>query len=208
MSASDPVDPDIPSYSTAYVARRLGVSVPTVQRWVDAGHLKAWKTVGGHRRIDAGSADALFRSQAVTTGHAPAAPAAATKPVAPASRALRAVVVDDDAGDRELLVALVEAALPGVEVTAVENGFLGLVAIGRLAPDVVVTDIVMPQMDGLAMLGQLAELPEVRPRALVAVTSESPSDLVRRGGLPAGVGYLRKPLDPAALAALLQQALA
>ena len=43
--------PDSDSYSTAYVASRLGVSVPTVQRWVDAGHLKAWKTPGGHRRF-------------------------------------------------------------------------------------------------------------------------------------------------------------
>ena len=53
-----------PSYSTAHLARRLGVSVPTVQRWVDLGHVKAWKTVGGHRRIDAESAEDFIRVQA------------------------------------------------------------------------------------------------------------------------------------------------
>ena len=57
-----------PSYSTAHLARRLGVSVPTVQRWVDLGHLKAWKTVGGHRRIDAESAENFIRVQTQQRG--------------------------------------------------------------------------------------------------------------------------------------------
>ena len=58
------------SYSTADVARRLGVSVPTVQRWVDLGYLKAWKTVGGHRRIDAETADRFIAAQAAGGGAA------------------------------------------------------------------------------------------------------------------------------------------
>lgn len=37
--------------STAEAAKMLGVSVKTVQAWVDKGALVAWKTVGGHRRV-------------------------------------------------------------------------------------------------------------------------------------------------------------
>ena len=51
------------SYSTADIAKRLGISPQTVQRWVDSGRLKAWKTPGGHRRIDARSAELLFAQQ-------------------------------------------------------------------------------------------------------------------------------------------------
>jgi excisionase family DNA binding protein len=40
------------SYSPKQLADELGVSVQTIQRWADAGHLKAWKTLGGHRKID------------------------------------------------------------------------------------------------------------------------------------------------------------
>ncbi len=51
------------AHTTVAVAKRSGVSLQTVQRWFDAGHLKAWKLLGGHRRIDAASAERLFLRQ-------------------------------------------------------------------------------------------------------------------------------------------------
>jgi excisionase family DNA binding protein len=186
------------SYSTAYVARRLGVSVPTVQRWVDAGHLRAWKTVGGHRRIEAESAERLFRSHAGQAAAGVAAPAGAPVSV---------VIVDDNPDDRELLVVLVENALPGVAITVAENGFQGLVAIGRHAPRLVVTDIAMPHMDGLRMLREIAGHAEVKPGAMIAVSSRTPAQLAAQGGLPPGVRFVAKPIDPAVFAAAVQAAL-
>src|SRR5262249_36133658 len=149
---TDPQTPPPPSYSTAYVARRLGVSVPTVQRWVDSGHLRAWKTVGGHRRIEAESAERLFRAHG--GGGSGAALPAVQAP-------LSVLIVEDNPDDRDLLVVLVESALPGASITVAENGFQGLVAIGRHAPRVLVTDIAMPHMDGLAMLREIAMRCEV-----------------------------------------------
>jgi len=186
------------SYSTADVARRLGVSVPTVQRWVDSGHLRAWKTVGGHRRIEAESAERLFRSHG--GGVATVALPAADTP-------LSVVIVDDNPDDRELLVVLVEDALPGAVITVAENGFQGLVAIGRHAPRLVVTDIVMPHMDGLAMLREIVERCEVKPEAIVAVSSRTPAQLASAGGLPPEVRYVPKPIDPGAFTMLLKAAL-
>jgi len=180
------------SYSTALVAERLGVSVPTIQRWVDAGHLKAWKTPGGHRRIDAASAEQLFQAQQLPADDAPPA--------------LRVLIVDDSAEDREVLAALCETALPGALVEMAENGFQGLVAIGQDEPDIVVTDIVMPAMDGFEMLNQLSSHCAVRPKVLLAVSSLSPAQLARRGSLPQGVLYLGKPLEPEEFSALLRQA--
>ena len=84
MSPHPDLPDDIsPSLSTAEVARLFRVSVPTIQRWVDAGHLKAWKTPGGHRRVDAASVQALR-----------AGPAQAAGPV-------QVVVVDDNPDDRD-----------------------------------------------------------------------------------------------------------
>jgi len=48
-----------PCCTTAEAARSLGVSLRTVQLWVDSGALQAWKTVGGHRRIPLESLERL-----------------------------------------------------------------------------------------------------------------------------------------------------
>lgn len=195
MAASSKPD----SYSTAYVATRLGVSVPTVQRWVDAGHLKAWKTPGGHRRIDARSAEALFRNRPSLDGDA--AHADGPPP-------LKIVIVDDNPDDRELLALWVDTALPGAQVTLADNGFQGLVAIGQIAPEVVITDIMMPRMDGVEMLNQLAQHCAVRPRVLIATSSLNPSQLAQHGTLPEGVHFLAKPMVPGDFFQLLRSALA
>lgn len=193
-----PAAPSPRSYSTAEVAQRMGVSVPTVQRWVDAGQLKAWKTLGGHRRIDATSADELFNSQQPPSDIATAVPVTA---------GLKVVIVDDNPDDRDLLAALAEEAFPGATIQAAENGFLGLMAIGQHRPQVVVTDIQMPKMDGLEMLRQLCRDDTSRPPLLVAVSSLDAAQLAQRGGVPDAVHYVRKPIvDPEAFVSLLRQA--
>ena len=178
------------SYSTAHVAERLGVSIPTVQRWVDAGHLKAWKTPGGHRRIAADSADALIASQ--------------QRQSSAGAGGVAVVVVDDNPDDRDVLSAIVHEALPGAGLRTFENGFQALVAIGREPPEVVITDIVMPHMDGLEMLRQLAGEAGVRPRLIVAVSANHDAAGAPTVALPEGVRFVPKPLQPETLIALLR----
>ncbi len=176
------------SHSTADVARRLGVSVPTVQRWVDQGHLKAWKTVGGHRRIDAASVDAFVLGRD-RTAEPPAV-----------------VIVDDNPDDRDLLAALVDAALPGARVALHDNGFDALLGLRQQAPDILFTDIVMPHMDGVQMLRHLTAQGTQAPRLVFAVSSCTPAQVAARGGLPAGVALVATPIDAGPLVARLRAA--
>ncbi|MBL8352879.1 MAG: response regulator [Burkholderiaceae bacterium] len=189
---SDTARPDDPaaSHSTAEVARRLGVSIPTVQRWVDQGHLKAWKTVGGHRRIDAHSVERFVRSRDRRAGD----------PVP------TVLVVDDNPDDRDLLAALVELALPGAEISVADGGFEGLLHMGRRMPDILVTDVVMPDMDGLQMLRHVATQTSTRPRLVVAVSSRTPAQFAEQGALPGGVKFVAKPIDPDAFVGMLRAA--
>ena len=186
------------SFSTAEAARRLGVSIPTIQRWVDAGRLKAWRTLGGHRRIDAASLEALIGSQA----RAGAMPSEAAAP--------SVLVVEDDPVDRELLASLVLATWPDARLGVAPNGFEALLVIGRDVPDIVISDIVMPHMDGLEMLRQLARSQLKLPRLLVAVSALKPAQVRKMGGLPPRVLFIAKPIEPevavAALASAWQQA--
>lgn len=212
----DPSPDDAPaapaSYSPAELARRIGVSAPTIQRWVDQGHLRAWKTVGGHRRIDAASAERFIAERAgaalpagatnSTTGDGRAGDTAAGPAGAPT-----VLIVDDNEDDRDILSALVEEALPGAVLALAENGFDALIRIGRARPQVLITDIVMPHMDGVEMLRHLCATPTMRPPVVLAVSSRTPQEVDQMGGLPPGVELQSKPVSPAGFIERLRSAL-
>jgi excisionase family DNA binding protein len=196
------------SYSTVEIARRLGVSIQTVQRWVDAGHLKAWKTLGGHRRIDAESAERLLRHE-LTVGRqalVPAAPAL-SESLAGGIQPSTVLIVDDNDDDREILQHLVLSALPTANVTVVASGFEALVCIGRQSPDVLITDIMMPNMNGFEMLRHLAHDCAVRPKTIWAVSNHTRDELLNLGELPDDVLFQSKPLDRERFCALLRNAI-
>lgn len=188
---NDILAPDAPtSISTTEAAQLLGVSKPTVQRWVDGGHLKAWKTVGRHRRIELASLRAFIAEKS-------GGDASAQRPGAPG--ALSVLIVDDSPDDRALLRALAERILIGAEVEEADDGFAALLAVGRRVPDVLITDLMMPHMDGLEMLRYINALKTGRPRVIVAVSNWAPAQVAERGGLPPEVLLLRKPISEAAL---------
>ncbi|MDL2323620.1 response regulator [Ruminococcaceae bacterium OttesenSCG-928-A16] len=71
---------------------------------------------------------------------------------------VKVVVVEDEALVRKgIVLAINWAQLGCVVVGEAENGLAGLQIIKRLAPDIVITDMKMPQMDGVQMLAQLAQ---------------------------------------------------
>ena len=192
------------SYSTIEIAKRLGISLQTVQRWVDSGRLKAWKTPGGHRRIDAKSAELLFDAHAGGRGAEAAVEAGGG--LQAQARPVQVVIVDDDPMDRELMSTLVLAALPLAQVNVAGNGFQGLVMIAQRVPEIVVTDVHMPHMDGFEMIRNVLADAATRPRLMIAVTARSPRELADFGQLPAEVVLLHKPLERDAFVAALRRA--
>jgi excisionase family DNA binding protein len=167
----------------------------TVQRWVDSGRLKAWRTPGGHRRVSAEDAERLFTEyeQGGATGDAP-------EP----ARAPHVLVVDDQPVELELLAEVVISVLPDAVIHQASNGFEALVLAGRISPDLIITDLQMPGMDGLEMIRQLRAT-AVRPISIVAVSALRTHQITALGGLPDGVAFLAKPVRSANLAAVLDR---
>jgi len=140
---------------------------------------------GGH------GAQELFDAQEQLIGAAPSVPS----DTEPGFTGSSVVVVDDNPIDRELIVSLVQEALPDARIQVAGNGFQGLVMIAKCAPQIVVTDIHMPHMDGFELIRNLLADAATRPRLLVAVSALSAQGLLEFGQLPSEVRLFTKPLD-------------
>lgn len=106
------------------------------------------------------------------------------------------LVVDDEAEMRSYLQALLGRTY---RVTTAANGADGLEQVRARRPDLVVSDLVMPERDGAALCRAIREDPEVRhvPVILLTVRRDQEGRLL---GLQAGAdAYLAKPFDPAEL---------
>ena len=82
---------------------------------------------------------------------------------------IRVLVVDDEEGAREGLRKLLK--LDGYDVTLAEDGVAAMESVAERPPDVVVTDLKMPKMNGVELLAQLhkqdADLPVIVDRKSV-----------------------------------------
>lgn len=189
--------------TTRQAGEALGVAVRTVQLWVEAGVLSAWRTAGGHRRIARSAVERLLADRARSL----AASAGTSASAAPTdTQAFSLLLVEDDAHLARLFTSVVSGWGLPIRVTVAGNGFEGLVRIGEIAPDMVVTDLVMPGMDGMAMLRALKKPGSGFAKlSVVAVSALGAGEIRAQGGLPEGVAYLPKPLDYHQLEALVRR---
>lgn len=178
--------------TTREAAQLLGVSVGTVQLWVESGLLQAWKTAGGHRRVMRDSLERLLHKAPLA---APALPPAAAAPAqAQDGRRLSVLVVEDDASLLRLYQARIGAWPMAPLVEATSNGFAALLSMGRACPDLLITDLRMPGMDGFAMLRALEKTPEAADTRIVVVSGLEPTAIAAQGGLPSAIELLGKPV--------------
>ena len=195
----DGVNSDV--MSTREAAEQLGVALRTVQLWVESGVLPAWKTAGGHRRVARQAVEALKAQRRQALDAAPAGAGVAQR--------FRLLVVEDEPDLLNLFRVVIEGwALP-IELATAANGFEALVKVGQMRPDLLVTDLNMPGMDGFRMIRSLRQ-----PGAglagleIVAVTALGSHDIEDRGGLPADVRVFKKPVPFSELERLVRDRLA
>ncbi len=86
----------------------------------------------------------------------------------------RILIVEDDAHLRRMFRALLENE--GFEVREAEDGSEGLASVLSEAPDCIITDTMMPRMDGLAMLRHLAAAHPPIPAIMVSAAFNLPDD--------------------------------
>jgi excisionase family DNA binding protein len=160
-------------------ARYLGVAQSTIRKWSDTGRVRAFYTPGRHRRYRREDLDAFLESSG---------PGATGGPLV--------LIVDDDEQVREYVRVNLEAE--GYNVREAGNAEEGLRALEELQPDLVLLDVMMPQVDGWEMLRQLqAQHGDAIPVVMFSgkVDEAAAAEAAQRGAK----GFIGKPFDPSQL---------
>lgn len=112
---------------------------------------------------------------------------------------MRKILVVDDEDDIREVAQLSLELVGGWEVTPARSGREALQLIGDIRPDVILMDVMMPDLDGPATFRLLQENPELRSIPVILLTAKvQPGD--RRQFESLGVrGVIAKPFDPLTL---------
>jgi len=162
----------------------LGLSLGTVLHMVGSGTLTAWKTDGGHRRINVASVKEQLRRRIGTSALARSS----------YRETLSLLITEDDAALQKLYQLKIGNWNLPISLQIVGNGFEGLVQIGQQAPDVLIVDLMMPEMDGFEMIRAMRANPLLQAMDIIVVTGMSRDTLADRGGLPLDVTVYGKPI--------------
>lgn len=164
-------------------AKYLGVAQSTMRKWSDQGRVSAFYTPGGHRRYKLADLDLFLNRSGRAGGAASAGPLV--------------LIVDDDARLREFVRVNLEAE--GYQVREAGSAKEGLEALDKDSPDLVLLDVMMPQVDGWEMLQRVQERHGVGAFPVIMfsgkVDERSATDATLRGAQ----GFIGKPFDPSAL---------
>jgi excisionase family DNA binding protein len=170
---------------TSVAAKKLGLSVGTVQALVEKNELLAWKTEGGHRRISLQSiADYQKRAGKPNGTHKdPAGP-------------LKVLLVDADTQTFEAIERVRQQAGIPVECIWITSAFKALINLQAIQPDILIADLSMANVDGYDLLSAVRASHDQVTMALVGLTTEDPSKLIELGTVPVGTALVQKPAPP------------
>ena len=169
---------------TSYAAKLLNLSVGSIQSLVEKNELFAWKTQGGHRRI---SLQSIYQYQS-RANLLPKLPAQSGK-------YLKVMVVEDDANTRDMYQAYFDSWDLPIDAVMQVSAIEALLDIPVVKPQVLMTDLRMPGIDGVAMLRQLSVHPQFTKMSVIVITGLSNVEIAAYGELPTGTHVLHKPVD-------------
>lgn len=216
MTQSLPADA-AETYTTLEAARHMGLAVRSVQLMVDRGELTAWKTPGGHRRI---ARESVHRWISQRRAEQPVADGreaetshrlqstAWTRPPDEAPRKPTVLLIEDSVHYQNLLRLVITQQFPEVDLHVAADGISGLVLAGRLDPAVLIVDILLPGIDGAALITGLRTQAQFDHSRLIVVTSLDAAQREPYAFALKGVPVVPKADVVTALPPLLQEALA
>ena len=118
----------------------------------------------------------------------------------------KVLLIEDDLSLRENTAELLE--LSGYEVVTAPNGCIGVDLARQEAPDVIVCDIMMPEMDGYGVLKELSSDPQTQQIPFIFLSAKTERSEVRKGMDMGADDYLTKPFEEDELISAIESRLA
>ena len=174
-----PASGDLEWLTLGQAAAYLGVAQSTVRKWSDGGRLPAFYTPGGHRRFRRGDLDS-FLTYSSGVG-------------VPAAQPL-VLIVDDDDQLRKILRVNLE--LDGCAVREAGTAADGLAAIEEQPPDLVLLDVMMPDVDGFEMLRRMQERHGVGSVPVIMFSGKVDEETADKAAREGAQAFIGKPFDP------------
>lgn len=116
------------------------------------------------------------------------------------------LIVDDSSTMRQMVAFTLTTA--GHRVFEADCAQSALDQVDQVAPDLVITDVNMPGMDGIELVRELREKAITKAKPILVLTTEHESDIKARGREAGATGWIVKPFDAQALLKVLPRVLA
>lgn len=146
---------------TVFTASRFcNVSTKTIINWIESGHIEAYKTVGGHRRIKKEALESFMRRQGIPMPEN-----------ASANGRKRILVVDDDPIIVETIVQALEEDEHDYEVISASDGFEAGLQVSHFKPHILILDIMMPDIKGFEVCRKIKSSPETAGTKIIVLSA-------------------------------------
>ena len=166
-------------YTTHDISRLLQVNPRSVINWIEQNLLPSYRTPGGHRRVRRDDLLAFLRKHQIPT------------PASLVDGKFRILIVDD----QEEVVNLLKTHLQrqgSYEVISAFNGISAMIEVGRVKPDLLILDVMIPGVDGIEVCRRI-KADSANKTAIIVISSTAESE---KNVLQAGADvFMPKPLD-------------
>lgn len=147
-------------FTVFQASKYCNVSPKTIINWIEAGHIPAYKTVGGHRRIKKFDLEDFMRRQGI--------PIPEGEMIGERRRIL---IVDDDPIIVETIVQALEEEEYDYEIISASDGFEAGLQVNHFKPHLLILDIMMPDIKGYDVCKKIKSDAETKDTKIIVLSA-------------------------------------
>jgi len=147
-------------FTVFQASKYCNVSPKTIINWIEAGHIEAYKTVGGHRRIKVADLENFMRKQGIPIPEEGIG-----------SDRKRLLIVDDDEIIVETIVQALEEEEYDYEIISASDGFEAGLQVNHFKPHLVILDIMMPDIKGYEVCRKIKSDEQTKDTKIIVLSA-------------------------------------